>query len=276
MADLEAARQRGSHLALRRTDGKLLVLSEGVTFREGAGKRILIDSPLRGSPILREHEAMTAERGRSFQRGEASRKAKRNLEETALRPVRLFGAALPDDVRYGVWGSELAGVPAGRDVLHKSAGVAWLLEAEGASASFVDGDLAEVYNLGEERRGSDRAGEGSGSIRVLSGTACRWRHPWTGRSCAFTRVRSECPRRSSAHSISPGIGWVGGRDGVSEGPVSSSRPWKRTPRSGNVDGPTRSGPSRRGCEGSVGEFQACPGANPVAVRDEGYASLKTE
>lgn len=59
-----------------------------------------------------------------------------------LRLVSSFGATLLGVVRYGIRGLELAVVPAGRDVLHKSAGVAWSLKVEGASASFAEGDLA--------------------------------------------------------------------------------------------------------------------------------------
>jgi hypothetical protein len=60
----KAAEQRGSNLALGWTDGKLLVLSEGVTFREGAGRRILVDLKAAGMPNLRERRKTTKERGR--------------------------------------------------------------------------------------------------------------------------------------------------------------------------------------------------------------------
>lgn len=162
---------------------------------------------------------------------------------------------LLDIARCDDRGPELAGVPAGRDVLHKSADVAWLHETEGASASFVEGGLAGGLAL---RRKVTRVGpswQKFGIGLAPHGDSRRWRHLGTGGSSSTTRERSERSRRSSERVGPPGFRRAGRRDGMSEGPVASVV-CGRERRTRNRNHPPEAGSFAVVREESVGEFQA--------------------
>lgn len=199
---------------------------------------------------------MTRERGWKPRLGVmGTERLPRTSTELTIRPAPLFGAVLLDIARCDDRGPELAGVPAGRDVLHKSADVAWLHETEGASASFVEGGLAGGLALRRKVTRVEPSWQRFGIGLAPHGDSCRWRHLGTGGSPPTTRERSERSRRSSERLGPPGFRRAGRRDGMSEGPVASAA-CGRERRTRSRNHPPKAGSFAVVREESVGEFQA--------------------